>query len=76
MKTDFTFHFPTDTTDILIEAHREGDEIELDHVWLKNTDILPILEFENNWFHSFLLEKIYEAGAEYRRDVHRESLMA
>jgi hypothetical protein len=72
VKTDFTFHYPTDATNLICQAHREGDEIELDHVWLGNTDILPVLE----WGHAtFLLCEIEAAALEYRTERHRESLM-
>jgi hypothetical protein len=30
MNSNFTFHYPTDTTDLICQAHREGDDIEMD----------------------------------------------
>jgi hypothetical protein len=81
MKTDFTFHFQAGPNDLICQAHREADDIELDHIWLRDTagtgymDILPILEFEDNMFKSWLLEKIYEKGREVKSELHRESVM-
>jgi|GEM_PF-6716016 len=75
MNSSFTFHYAA-SSDLLIEAHREGDEIILDHVWLKNTDILPVLEYEEDMYKSWLLEKIREAAAEEKAGLHRQSLMA
>lgn len=76
MKTDFTFHYPTDTTDLICQAHREGDDIELDHVWLGDTDILPVLNFEADRHYSWLLNRIYEAAEEERKAGWRRSLTA
>lgn len=74
MNTFFMFLFPLDKNDLVCQAHREADDIELDHIWLGNTDILPILEFEDNMYKSWLLEKILEKGREEKAERWRESI--
>jgi hypothetical protein len=63
--------------DLVIEAHKYYDNIELDHVWLGSVDILPVLEYEESKRSgSPLLEELTDAATEHKRELHRQSLTA
>ena len=80
MKTDLTFRYHADANILLCYAHCDGDDIELDYVWMRDTvgtgymDILPILQFEDDMYKSWLLEKILEKGREEKAESWRESI--